>query len=715
MKKIVIWLGAAAVAAALAGYFVLPRFAWWNLKFAALRNAYYSGETANMAADHPPAGDVAAGRRFYEQNCAACHMIRGKGGVLGPDLSDLGRKRSLGRIQQVLLNPNVLINPSSSNHVVSVRLKDGRSFRGITRNESTFDLQVQTLDGEPHSFPRADIVQVTVEPDSLMPPLKAPPEETRNLLAFLSRLDGHTDLPENLPTTPPSPGQVDFARIAQPHAGDWPTYSGQLNGNRHSALAQINAGNVGGLGARWMFPIKSPSQLEATPLVVDGIMYVTAANQAWALDAREGRELWHYSRPLTPGVIGDAGSAINRGAAILGDRIFLVTDNAHLLALSRTSGSLLWDTEMADYHKHYGATAAPLVVNDLVISGVSGGDEGARGFLSAYRASTGERVWQFWTVPGPGEPGSETWKGSTLEHGCAATWMTGSYDSETNLLYWATGNPCPDYNGDERQGDNLYSNSILALDPGTGKLRWYFQVSPHDLHDWDANEPLVLADADFRGRPRKLLLQANRNGFFYALDRTTGQFLEGEPFVHKLTWATCIGPDGRPKATPNMEPTAKGTAICPCMIGATNWMASAYNPATGLFYVVATECCSIYAKQPARWKRGERFFGGTIRHVRDDYDSKFLRAIDIQTGKIAWEFPIVLTRAWGGLLSTAGNLIFYGDESGALGAIDARNGKPLWHFHTNQPWRASPMTYTVDGKQYVAVAAASTILAFALP
>lgn len=225
----------------------------------------------------------------------------------------------------------------------------------------------------------------------------------------------------------------------------------------------------------------------------------------------------------------------------------------------------------------------------------------------------------------------------------------------------------------------------------------------------------MLADADFRGRPRKLLLQANRSGFFYVLDRVTGEFLEGEPFVHKLTWASSIGPDGRPKLTPGLEPSENGTAICPCMLGATNWMATAYNPGTGLFYVVATECCSIYAKSSTKWKQGERFFGGTIRHVRDNYDAKFLRAIDIQTGKIAWELPIVWTRAWGGLMSTAGNLVFYGDESGAFAAVDARTGKPLWHFHSNQPWRASPMTYIVDGKQYLGVAAASTILAFALP
>jgi len=713
MKKIGLGVVAAGALLAVAAYLVLPQFPSWNRRVSDWKDAILGRGAGSMAADRPAAGNVSSGQRFFSQNCAGCHMIHGQGGVLGPDLSNLGRQRTVAGIERAVLNPNSLHTPSS-NRVVSVSLKDGRTLRGIARNESTFDLQLQTLDGDLHFFTKGELTQETVETGSLMPPLKASQEETRDLLAFLSRLDGRSGAPQPAPAQSQSAGQVDFSRIAKPQPGDWPTYNGQLSGNRYSPLTEINASNVSALAAKWMFPVKSPSQLEVTPVVVDGVMYVTAANQAWALDAREGREIWHYSRPITPGVAGDAAMAINRGVAILGDKVFMVTDNAHLLALGRTSGNLLWDTEMADYHQNYGATAAPLVVNDLVISGISGGDEGVRGFLAAYKASTGERVWRFWTVPAPGEPGSETWKGMDYQHGCAATWMTGSYDAATNVLYWATGNPCPDYNGDQRRGDNLYSDSILALDAGTGKLCWYYQATPHDSHDWDANEPIVLADADFRGSPRKLLLQANRNGFFYVLDRITGKFLEGEPFVHKLTWASCIGTDGRPKEL-GLEPTAAGTAICPCTLGATNWMATAYNAATGLYYVVATECCSIYAKSPASWKPGESFFGGVARHVRDDYDAKFLRAIDIQSGKIAWELPIIWTRGFGGLMSTAGNLVFYGDESGALAAVDARTGKPLWHFHTNQPWRASPMTYTVGGKQYVAVAAASTILAFALP
>ena len=315
------------------------------------------------------------------------------------------------------------------------------------------------------------------------------------------------------------------------------------------------------LASKWMFPVPgAPRALDMTPVVVDGVMYVTSVNEAFALDARSGREIWHYSRPRSQGLAGDAASGINRGVAVLGDRVFMVSDNAHLFALHRFTGQLMWEPEMADSHQNYGSTGAPLAVNDLVIAGVSGGDEGIRGFLDAYKASTGERVWRFWTILAPGEPGSETWKGRASEQGCGATWLTRTYDPETRLLYWPTGNPCPDYNGDERQGDNLYTASVLALEPETGKLKWYYQFTPHDLHDWDATETPMLVDATFRGQARKLMVQGNRNGFFYVLDRLTGKVLLANPFVKKLTWASGVGPDGRPILLPGNEPTAEMAA-----------------------------------------------------------------------------------------------------------------------------------------------------------
>jgi alcohol dehydrogenase (cytochrome c) len=513
--------------------------------------------------------------------------------------------------------------------------------------------------------------------------------------------------------------QITFSDISRPRPGEWPTYHGQMSGNRHSPLAQINADNVQRLQQKWLLAMGGARALQMTPVVLDGVMYVTAVNEARAVDARTGRQLWQFSRPPTPGLVptGDPASGINRGVAVIGDRVFLQTDHAHLLALHRLTGKLVWDVEMADHRLNYGSTGAPLVVNDLVIAGISAGDEGVRGFLDAYRAATGERVWRFWTVPARGEPGSETWVGKAIEHGCAATWLTGTYDPSARLLYWPTGNPCPDYNGDERKGDNLYSSSVVALDPDTGKLKWHFQFTPHDLHDWDANQPPVLLDARFRGRPRKLLVQASRNGFFYVLDRLTGAFLLGEPFVKNLTWASGIGADGRPRLLPGYDNTVDGTRTCPNVTGAANWPATAYNPATGLFYVMAGEGCAIYKKNSTWFELGKSFYGGTTERLTIEGGGKFLRALDLETGKIVWEIPdIGGSVSASGVLSTAGGLVIYGDNTGgAVVAADAKTGKRLWHFNTGEVWKASPMTYAIDGQQYIGVVAGSTVMTFGLP
>jgi alcohol dehydrogenase (cytochrome c) len=547
------------------------------------------------------------------------------------------------------------------------------------------------------------------------PKVAAPPEEMRNLIAYLRRLGSEPGVNGTLAVGELGPG-VSFADVEHPNPGSWPTYDGNQSGNRFSPLSQIDTRNVERLAPKWMFTLQgAPRALEVTPLVVDGVMYVTTVNEAYALDARSGREIWHYSRPRSQGMAGDAASGINRGVAVLGDRVFMVSDNAHLFALHRFTGQLIWDVEMADSRRNYGSTGAPLAVNDLVVTGVSGGDEGVRGFLDAYKASTGERVWRFWTIPAAGEPGSESWIGRALEHGCGATWLTGTYDPEARLLYWPTGNPCPDYNGDERKGDNLYTASVLALDPATGKLKWYYQFTPHDLHDWDATETPVLVDAQFRGQPRKLMLQGNRNGFFYVLDRLTGKVLLAAPFVSKITWASGIGPDGRPQLLPGNEPTVEGQLVCPAVAGAANWPSSAYSPVTGLFYMFAEESCNIYSKNDQWWEAGKSFYGGGTRRAPSPPgpDGKFLKAIDIQTGKTAWEIPDVGGGILAsGLMATAGGLIFYGDGSGAFVAADAANGKPLWHFNTGQTSKAGPMTYTIDGNQYIGVAAGSTILAF---
>jgi alcohol dehydrogenase (cytochrome c) len=500
---------------------------------------------------------------------------------------------------------------------------------------------------------------------------------------------------------------------------DWPTYNGDPGANRFSKLTQINASNVKNLGPRWIFPMPNARQVETTPLVVEGIMYLTMANECWALDAGSGRELWHYRRARTQGLSGNAALGINRGAAWAGDRLFMLTDNAHLIALNRFNGELLWETTMADWHENYNGTAAPLTVGDLVIPGVAGGDGGARGFLSAYDQSTGKEVWRLWTTPLPGEPGSETWKGKDTEHRSGATWMTGSYDAELDTLYWPVGNPGPDYTGDEREGDNLYTDSILALEPKTGKLKWYYQFTPHDVHDWDAQEPPLLADVNWQGQPRKLLMEANRNGFFYVLDRTNGKLLLGKPFLKKLNWAEGIGADGRPILKDLPKDSNGNTYVCPGFQGGANWFSSSFDPQTGLFYFNALERCNLFSSNHGEWVAGRGYQGGSARPAPGESFQKFLRAIDIQTGAIKWEVPQVTgtgtATASAGVLATASGLVFFGENSGAFAAADAEDGKVLWQFPTNQVWKSSPMTYMFDNKQYVAIAVGSDMVAFGLP
>lgn len=502
--------------------------------------------------------------------------------------------------------------------------------------------------------------------------------------------------------------------LAKPVGANWPSYNGDYTGRRYSLLNQINTANVEQLHAAWVFHPGNSQRLEATPVVVGGIMYVTSANDVFALDARAGRVLWHYTRPVSSGLLDDAASHKNRGVAVWKDSIYVLTDDAHLLRLDARSGGLIWDVEYADKTKHYGATSAPLAVKDEIIVGTSGGDSGVRGFVAAYDALTGKQKWRLWTIPGPGEFGSSSWPGKAYLYGGATTWLPGTYDPDLNLLYWTTSNAAPDFVGDSRPGDDLYTACVLALDPDSGKLKWYFQFTPHDLYDYDANETPVLVDLQENGTTRHLLVQADRNGFFYVLDRTNGKFLHATPFVEKLNWATGIDSSGRPQLTGRI-PTAQGTYICPGIEGATNWFSPSYNPSTGLFYFMALESCNIFFAKPKPFTRGETYYNTGTKSVPGESSQKILLAFSVPDGKAVWRYPQTGDGgSWGGTMTTAGGLVFFADDAESFEAVDAASGHPVWHFNTGQQISASPMTYAIDNVQHVAIAAGSDVFSFTL-
>jgi alcohol dehydrogenase (cytochrome c) len=640
-----------------------------------------------LLASLPSAQTVAPGHATFVNRCAGCHGTDGNGGELGPaiatrvptlsdqDLTTLFRegRPALG------MPPFASLTSTESSELIrylrtikprggftptraTLRLEDGRSLEGVVFNQSLSDAQVLGSDGKIHL-------------------LRATSSSYRHVTS----------------------------------QADWPSYNGGMNGSRYSQLSQITSANVAKLAPKWIYSLNT-ARLQVTPVVVEGVMYVTSANELNALDAGSGREIWHYQRPRTKGLIGNAAGGVNRGVGVAGDRAFMVTDHAHIIAINRHTGSLLWETEMADWRQNYNATGAPLPVGNLVITGTSGGDEGVRGFVAAFDQATGKEVWRFWTVPAPGERGSETWQGKGIAHPGGTTWMTGAYDPQLDTLYWPVGNPGPDLIGDDRLGDNLYTDSVVALDPKTGALKWHFQFTPHDVWDYDAQEPLALVDANWQGQPRRLLVQANRNGFFYVLDRTNGAFLFGTQYVKNVTWATGLDKTGRPIKAPNMEPSLDGKRVCPSLDGASNWYSASFNPVTGLYYVQTNDKCGIFTRTPMEWEAGKGFMGGSFGQAPNEPAQRVLRAIDINTGKPKWELPQSgAVNSWGGVLSTAGGVVFFGEDSGALMAADATSGQPLWSFQTSQLWKASPMTYQFDGKQYVAIASGSNIIAFALP
>jgi alcohol dehydrogenase (cytochrome c) len=652
----------------------------------------------------PGPGDAARGKALYEKRgCLGCHAA---GSRLGPDLSAIGATHTRAHLRESIVDASKNVSPQY--RAAQVRTKDGEELRGLLLNQDEYTVHIMDGREQIRSFRRTELAGFTPLRESLMPSFGSvmPAQEIDDVVAHLCSMPSP-------PPAKPSPGRITTQDLLHPDPRNWLTYSGNYQAHRFSALKEITPANASSLELKWVLQTKILEKFETTPLVIDGVMYLTVPpGDAYAVDAESGVKLWEYRRRVPPKVQTCCGQ-VNRGLAVLGDRLFMGTVDAHLIALDRKTGRLLWDSGLTDYRAGYSVTHAPLVVKDMVIAGVAGGEYGVRGFLDAYDAATGERRWRFHTVPGPGEFGHDTWEGDSWKVGGAPIWITGSYDPELNLTYWGTGNPGPDWNGDVRKGDNLFSASVVALDADTGKLRWHFQFTPHDVHDWDATQIMVLLDKEFRGRRRKLLVNANRNGFYYVLDRSTGEFLHGKAYV-KQTWASGLDDRGRPMRLPNTFPTEEGVHVYPQVAGGTNWMSPSYSPLTGLMYVPVREGGSLYFKAEAHYKPGRRFQGGFFNNEQVSHDwYGAVRALDPLTGTTRWEHRL-LTPPWAGVMATGGGLVFAGTDDGYFKALDAGSGKEIWHANLGGRVIASPISFEVNGRQRIAIAAGSSLFVFGL-
>ena len=604
--------------------------------------------------------DLRAGGETFRSECAACHGRDGRGAVHGPDLTA---------------------------PAFVARSSDWSVYRTITRGVAGTAMQAHHL-GSRRAW---------------------------QLVGYVRSLGAQAGAAAR--STGPRAAVTAQALV---HAGDdstgWYLYSGDYHSHRFSRLRQIVPANAGRLELLWQYQLTTTeTRVETTPLVVGGTMFVTEPpNNVLALDAANGAMLWRHFFQL-PDDIKVCCGLVNRGLAILDSLLYVGTLDAHLVALDPRTGETVWSVQVARYRDGYAITGAPLAVKDMIITGVAGGEFGIRGFVDAYDAKTGRRRWRSYTVPEPGERGAETWSGASWRTGGAPTWLTGSYDADLDVLYWGTGNPSPDYQGEERQGDNLFSNSMLALDASTGRMRWYFQSTPHDEHDWDAVQIPVLVDTVVRGQPRRLMAWANRNGFYYLLDRETGRFLLARPYVFQ-TWAERIDSTGHPVERPNSRPTRAGTLVYPSSSGGTNWWSPSFSPRTGLLYVPVLESGSLFFQETTHYKRGTSFTGSATQDLRNQPCRTGVRAIEPLSGAMRWEHLFASRTTWcksSGVLSTAGGVVFGSDHTDFV-ALDASTGRELWRFNTGGDIASAPVTYLLGGRQYVEVAAGRAIMVFGL-
>ena len=677
----------------------------------------------------PAAGDAAAGKTIFEGKggCLGCHVVNGVGTPVGPDLSTSAGKTTA-QLRAKIMNPSQIHGqigrgwgiPSPA--TVIAKTSKGQQYRGVLKSLDSFSVQMIDTAGRFHSFEKAQLVSLQIEPKSLMPcdfSKRLTDIGIQNVVAYLKTLDG------SAPSKLPADSGLTWDRLRHPEnePQNYLMYWGDLGGKRFSQLDQVDTANVKKLQAKWAVQLPGDGIIESIPLVVDGIMYTTGpvggAAQVLALDAKTGQVIWRYERKqkvTNPYEI----NRVNRGVTILGNRLFFGTLDAALVALDARTGALLWETQVADTNLGYSITSAPLAVKDKIITGVGGGEFGVRAFIDAYDAVSGKRLWRWYAVPGKGEFGNETWDGDSWQRGGGPTWLTGSYDPDLNLLYWAMGNPGPDLNGDVRKGGNLFTCSVVALDPDTGLRKWHYQFTPNDTHDWDSTEDMVLVDRLWRGKNRKLLLHADRNGIFYVLDRSNGKFLSASPFV-RATWVKNWNADGKPVTAENWRANPEGTTVYPSLGGGTNFQSPSYNPQTGWMYLNYYDGPGRYTSGPALYEPGKLYQGSgsgdwSVPQPKDQAPpSTGIAAFDPETGKVQWRFELAEGSLQPGLLSTAGGLIFAASPEGNLMALDAKNGKALWRFGAGATIPSSPITYSVEGKQYVAVSSANVLYSFALP
>ncbi len=690
--------------------------------------------TAPAAAREQVTGSPTAGREIFagKGQCMTCHQVNGSGTAVGPDLSAAGLM-SAQQIHAKIVDPNQAqggggpqrgrgrFQPRPS--TVMATLKNGTKYTGILKGQDSLSVQMIDTAGKYRSLDKTQLASFKVEPKSLMPDdyaKRLTAADIDNVVAYLKTLNGN-----DISLRGTGAGLTwDRIEHSEKEPQNYLTYWGDLGGKHYSALNQINKANVKSLQAKWAVQLPGDGIVESIPLVVDGIMYTTGpvggTALVLALDARTGRQLWRYQRKQKITNAYEI-NRVNRGVTILGNRLFFGTLDGALIALDARTGALLWEVQVGDSMLGYSITSPPLVVKDKIISGITGGEFGVRAFLDAYDPATGKRLWRWYSVPGKGEFGNDTWEGDSWQHGGSPTWLTGSYDPQLNTLYWAIGNPGPDINGDVRKGDNLFSCSVVALDPDTGKRKWHYQFTPNDTHDWDSTEDMVLVDRMWHGQNRKLLLHADRNGVFYVLDRTDGTMLAASPFV-RATWVSGWDKQGRPITTPNWRANPEGVTVYPSLGGGSNFQAPSYSPLTGWMYFMYYDGPGRYSIGPAPFEPGKQFqgrgSGGGFRQPGSDGaepPSQGVMAFDPESGKVQWKFELAENALQPGVLSTAGGLVFAASNEGNFLALDANTGKPLWHFGAGASIPSSPISYSVDGKQYVAVSSANVLYSFALP